>query len=121
MCCAPTVGIDLKSIAVPLNADPVRAIRADPELWASASEQPPFCRPWGDETLPDISRALLAVIPDGTGWVAHFDDRSFHQAEYLLDPAAYRTRAPTWEQREQSTAYRIIAGAEVFAAHATSG
>lgn len=91
------MGMDLKSIAVPLHADPVRAIRADPELWASASDQPPFCAPWGDETVPDISRALLAVIPAGTGWVHHFGDRSFHQAEYLLDPVAYRAEARTWE------------------------
>ena len=121
MCCARIVGIDLKSIAVPLNADPVRALRSHPELWESASEQPPFSRPWSDRPLPDISRSLLAVVPDDTGWVDHFDDRSFHQAEYLLDPAAYRTGAQTWEQREQSMAHRIIAGAEVFAEHATSG
>ena len=115
------MGIDFKSIAVPLDAEPVRAIRAHAGLWELASEQPPFCRPWGDEALPDISRSLLAVVPDSTGWVDHFEDRSFDQAEYLLDPAAYRTRAQTWEQRERSMAYRIVAGAEVFADHAVSG
>ncbi|MFC4038570.1 hypothetical protein ACFO1B_09085 [Dactylosporangium siamense] len=110
------MGIDLHSIAVPLGADPVRAIRADPQLWESACDQPPFAAAWGDEPLPDISRALLAVVPAGTGWVGHFGDRSFQQAEYLLDPAAYRAGhgAPSAE-------YRIIGGDEVFAGHATSG
>lgn len=51
----------------------------------------------------------------------HFEDRSFQRAEYLIDPAAYRSRARTWEQRELTMAYRIIAGAEVFAGHAASG
>lgn len=121
MCCARIVGIDLRSIVVPLDADLVRAIRAHPGLWEAASEQPPFCLPRVDETLPDISRFLLAALPNGAGWVDHFNDRSFHQAEYLLDPASYRTQAQTWEQREQTMAYRIIAGAEVFAEHATTG
>ena len=121
MCCARAVGIDLRSIAVPLQADPVRAIRADPELWTSAGDHPPFCASMGDETLPDISRALLAVIPAGTGWVYHFGDRSFRQAEYLLDPVAYRAEGRTWEERKQTMAYRVVTGAETFAEHATSG
>jgi hypothetical protein len=41
------MGIDMESIAVPLDAAPVRAIRADPGLWAVADEQPPFGGPWG--------------------------------------------------------------------------
>lgn len=114
-----SVGIDLHSIAVPLDADPVQAIRADAELWAQASDQPPFCGPWGDEPLPEISRALRAAIP--AGWVGHFGDRSFRQAEYLLDPVAYRTQARTWQERERTMVYRIINGAEAFAGHATSG
>jgi hypothetical protein len=114
------VGIDLQSIAVPLQADAVRAIRADPRLWASACDQPPFAPAWGDEPLPDISRALLAVVPSGTGWVGHFGDRSFQQAEYLLDPVAYRA-VLTWQERERTTAYRIVAGDEPFAEHARSG
>ncbi|WP_330186190.1 hypothetical protein KZZ52_49035 [Dactylosporangium sp. AC04546] len=112
--------MDVQSLAVSLDADPVRAIRADPELWASASEQPPFCAAWGDEPLPDISQALLTAVPAGAGWVRHFEDRSFQQAEYLLDPMAYRA-ARTWEERERTVAYRIIAGDQAFAEHATSG
>lgn len=104
---------------MPLHAVAVRAIRADPALWELAIEQPPFCGPWGDEPLPEISQALLAVIPDG--WVGHFPDRSFHQAEYLLDPVAYRTRVRTWAERERSMAFRMVAGAEPFARHAAAG
>ncbi len=114
------MGIDLKSIAVPLRADAIRAIRADAALWAVADEHPPFGRVWGDEPVPEISRALVAALPAGTGWVDHFGDRSFHQAEYLLDPAAYR-EIQTWRQRERSLPYRIVNGDEVFAEHARSG
>ncbi|WP_327000130.1 hypothetical protein OHA72_34010 [Dactylosporangium sp. NBC_01737] len=114
------MGMDVRSFAVPLRADAVQAIRADAELWETASEQPPFCAPWGDEPLPEISRALLAAVPAGAGWVGHFGDRSFQQAEYLLDPVAYRG-ARTWQERERSTAYRIVAGDEAFAGHARSG
>lgn len=59
-------------------------------------------------------------MPGGTGWVEHFGDRSFHQAEYLLDPAAYR-EIRSWQQRERSIAYRIVNGDEVFAEHARTG
>ena len=121
MCCARGVGIDFKSIAVPLAAEPVRAVRADPELWEVADVHLPFGSRWGDEPLPDISRALLAALPPGTDWAGHFGGRSFQQAEYLLDPVAYRTRARTWAERERTTAYRTIFGGEVFAEHATSG
>jgi hypothetical protein len=110
------VGIDLHSIAVPLGAGAVRAIRADPQLWESACDLPPFVTARAGEPLPDISRALLAVVP--TGWVGHFGDRSFEQAEYLLDPVAYRADRGS---PERSAAYRIIGGDEVFAGHATSG
>ncbi|MGA5304610.1 hypothetical protein ACPCHT_32195 [Nucisporomicrobium flavum] len=114
------MGIDLRSIAVPLHADPVQAIRADPALWETASEHPPFANPWPGEALPQISQALLAVLGSGAVWAQHFGDRSQQQAEYLLDPAAYRT-IRTWQERESSLAYRIINGDEVFAEHATSG
>lgn len=120
MCCAEEMGLDLRCIAVPLDAEPVRAIRADPELWACASELPPFCPPWGNEALPAISRALVAVLPAHSSWVGHFG-RSFQQAEYLLDPVAYRSRVRTWEQREQTMSYRIVFGAERFTEHAISG
>ena len=114
------MGIDLRSIAVPLDAAPVQAIRTDPALWETASEHPPFAGPWPGEALPQISQALLTVLGSGADWVQHFDDRSQKQAEYLLDPAAYRV-TQTWQEREASTAYRIINGNEVFANHATSG
>ena len=120
MCCAGDVGIDLESIAVPLHADPVRAVRGSPALWGTASEHPPFCRARPGEALPAISQALVAVLPSGAGWVHHFVDRSQQQAEYLLDPVAYRTMQ-TWQEREASMAYRIIHGDEVFAEHALSG
>jgi hypothetical protein len=114
------VGLDWKCVAVPLDAAPVRAIRTDARLWDIASEQPPFRRAWGDAPLPDISGELLAALPPGTGWVHHFDSRSYGQAEYLLDPGAYRSTR-TWAQRERTTAFRIIRGDEPFAAHAVSG
>jgi hypothetical protein len=120
-CCARVVGIDLRSIAVPLRAEPIRAIRADAALWEQASTSPPFSRRLGDETLPDISRDLLAVMPADTGWVDHFDGRCFQQAEYLLDPLAYRTQARTWHERERTVAYRIVTGDDVFADHARTG
>ncbi|BCJ51833.1 hypothetical protein Asp14428_33080 [Actinoplanes sp. NBRC 14428] len=114
------MGIDMESFAVPLHADPVRAIRADPVLWEAASEHPPFCRAWPGEALPSISQALVAVLPTGGNWVQHFVDRSQQQAEYLLDPVAYR-EVQAWQDRESSMAYRIIHGYEVFADHAVSG
>ena len=80
-----------------------------------------LCRPWGDEPLPDISRALLGALPGGAGWVSHFGGRSFDQAEYLLDPVAYRTGAQTWKERERTVAYRTVFGDEFFAEHARSG
>jgi hypothetical protein len=115
------VGLDFSSIAVPLDSGPVRAIRADPQAWEEAQGRPPFGGPWPGEELPAISRELLAVTPAGAGWVGNFGDRSYQQAEYLLDPAAYRSRARTWEARERTTEYRVIHGEEYFAEHARSG
>lgn len=114
------MGLDFISIAVPLDAAPVRMIRADPDLWELADVHPPFASPDFYEPLPEISQQLLAALPPGSGWSSHFNGRAFEQAEYLLDPAAYR--APrTWEQRERSMVYRIILGDELFAEHAQSG
>ena len=115
------VGIDFRSIAVPLDAVPLRQLRGDPDLWAVAADHPPFGRAWGDETLPEISRAVLAATPPGTGWVGHFGDRSFVQAEYLLDPAAWRAGSGTWDERRRSWAYRAVNGAEPFTDHTTGG
>jgi hypothetical protein len=105
------VGLDFRSIRVPLDADPVRAIRADPALRATAEDYPPFGVRFGDEVLPEISEALLAVLPAGVRWSHHFGDRSFQQAEYLLDRRVTRT----WEERERTMAYRTVFGDERFA------
>ncbi|MEU8606409.1 hypothetical protein AB0C29_00145 [Actinoplanes sp. NPDC048791] len=120
-CRARVVGIELRSIAVPLHAEPIRAIRADAALWEQASTWPPFSPRRGEEALPEISRDLLAVVPAGAGWVDHFDGRCFQQAEYLMDPVAYRTQARTWRERERTVAYRIVTGDDVFADHARTG
>jgi hypothetical protein len=115
---ARRVGLDFISIAVPLDAAPVQAIRADAILWELADVHPPFSEL--NDTTPQISRDLLTVVPGGAGWVSHFDDRSHQQAEYLLDPARYR-EAQTWEDREQTQTYRILFGDMMFAEHAQSG
>ena len=109
----------MRSIAVPLDAQPLRAIRADARLWQLAAAHPPFTTSPVPDTLPEISHAVLAALPTGSGWVDHFADRSFQQAEYLLDPVGFR-RAHSWAQRERTTAYRTVHGDEVFAEHATS-
>ena len=105
---------------MPLDAGPVQIIRADSSLWEMADGYPPFGSLRDGEVLPDISGAILAVVGFGAGWVEHFGDRSFQQAEYLLDPLAYRA-SRTWEQRELTMAYRIVHGDEPFATHARSG
>ena len=89
-------------------------------MWESAVYLPPFGTRLGGEELPAITEQLLAVVPAGTKWVDHFPGRSFQQAEYLLDPVAYRAQ-PTWERRERSMPYRVMFGDAVFAEHATSG
>jgi hypothetical protein len=76
-----------------------------------------------------VSVELLASMPD-SGWTAlypdhargiHlFTDRSYGQAEYLLDPANYR-RIDSRAQRERTLPYRVIYGDEYFADHATGG
>jgi hypothetical protein len=114
------MGLDWECIALPLTADPVRAIRADPGLWEAASTRPPFFDEPEDGPLPQISLDLLAALPDGADWICHFGSRSFHQAEYLLDPASHR-QIQTWEEREETLPYRIIHGDETFAEHAQGG
>ncbi|HWS37604.1 MAG TPA: hypothetical protein VN408_33350 [Actinoplanes sp.] len=115
------MGLDFTCIILPLDAAPVRAIRADPELWTIADDQPPFCGPWPGEELPEITEQLLAAVPAGTRWTPDwFESRNHQQAEYLLDPAGHRA-LQTYEQREQTPAYRAIMGFERFAEHATSG
>jgi hypothetical protein len=111
------MGFDWSCIAVPLDAAPVRAIRADEELWDQALTKPPFGELWPGEEMPAISRELLAVVPPGTKWIYEFGDRSFDQAEYLFDPVAFRAAGDD----EVTPANGIIFGAEPFAAHAKGG
>jgi len=114
------MGLDWQCIAVPLDAEPVRVIRADAVRWEEADLHPPFTEAESGGSLPEISRALLAALPAGAGWIAHFGSRSYEQAEYLLDPAAFRV-IRGWEDRERSLPYRIIQGDTVFAPHAQGG
>jgi hypothetical protein len=108
-------------MALPLDASPVQALRADPRLWSEAEAHPPFSRPWPAEDLPEVSQVLLAVLSPDTRWIRdHFAGRNHGQAEYLLDPAAFR-HVRSWAQREQTPTYRAIFGAGAFAAHASSG
>jgi hypothetical protein len=52
------MGLDFECLTPPLEAEPVRLIRADRGLWAVAEDQPPFCGPWPGEELPEITRQL---------------------------------------------------------------
>ncbi|GIF39033.1 DUF1877 family protein [Actinoplanes xinjiangensis] len=115
------MGLDFACLTVRLDNEPMRRIRADPDLWAIVEDQPPFCGPWPGEQLPEITRQLLAVLPEGTR-LTHdfFPGRNHEQAGYLLDPAAYRADR-TRRQAEQTRAHRAVFGAEVFADHARSG
>ncbi|BEL06776.1 hypothetical protein Q0Z83_049670 [Actinoplanes sichuanensis] len=115
------MGLDFECLTVRLDNEPMRRIRADPALWAVVEDQPPFCGPWPGEELPEITRRLLAVLPEDTRRNHDFfGSRNHSQAEYLLDPVAYRTER-TRQQAEQTRAHQAIFGAEVFAAHARSG
>ncbi|WP_250002130.1 DUF1877 family protein [Actinoplanes sp. M2I2] len=108
------MGLDYGSFILALDADSVRAIRADVELWSAVEDYPPFGPQLGDETFPAFSYRLLDEVPIGDGWIEHFGDRSFRQAEYLLDPVTY-LETTSWEQRERTTAYQMIFGQEPFA------
>jgi hypothetical protein len=110
------MGLDFECLTVRLDNDPMRRIRADPSLWAAVEDQPPFCGPWPGEEPPEITRQLLAVLPEDAR-LNHdfFGSRNHAQAEYLLDPVAYRARFP------RSRTHQAVLGAEIFAEHATSG
>lgn len=113
------MGFDLHSFRVRLDAPSIRRIQRDADAWQTAVVEPPFTfssHAW-TEPLSEVSRELLADFPDGVDWTDHFEDRSFNQAEYLLDPAGYRALTD-WPDREQSLPYRIIHGDQVFADHA---
>ncbi|MCY1143995.1 DUF1877 family protein [Actinoplanes sp. Pm04-4] len=108
------MGLDMSCLIVPLDAEPVRAIRADMALFSTAEEYPPFGPRFGDEVLPDISYQLLEVVSAQCRWTEVLGGRSFAKAEYLLNPASYRA-IHTWEKRERSPAYRMTRGDEPFA------
>ncbi|MGH3715107.1 MAG: DUF1877 family protein [Micromonosporaceae bacterium] len=111
------MALDLGSYPVRLGSAPMRLIRADARAWQAAVDHPPFCdRP--ADSLPEVSRQLQAEFPDGLERDWNFPDRSYGQAEYLLDCAGYRT-LKSWPERERSLPYRIIEGDEEFAVHAT--
>jgi hypothetical protein len=109
------MGFDLWTYPVRLDSPSVRGIRVDAATWVTAFGFPPFCSAFGDP-VPEVSLRLQAELPpDVEGW--SYPDRSYQQAEYLLDPDGYR-RLTSWEDRERSMPYRIIEGDEEFAAHA---
>ncbi|GAA3835404.1 hypothetical protein GCM10022226_66210 [Sphaerisporangium flaviroseum] len=115
------MGLDLSASPVRLNSPAVRLIQVDAQAWEFASLHPPFTSPSPyDEPLPDVSRELLATLPEGFGIARPYPDRSYGQAEYLLDPAGYRALTG-WPERERSLPYRIIEGDRPFADHATGG
>ena len=114
------MGLDLWAVPVRLDTAPLRAMRAGADAWEEAADHPPFASSWG-EPAPPISREILERIPDGfAGAVLPLPSRSHDQAEYFLDPVAYRTHT-SWEERERSLPHRIIRGDREFAEHATSG
>lgn len=113
------VAIDLWTIPVRLDSDPLRAIQRDADAWEVATLHPPVARSPG-EPASDISRAIVASLPEGFGRALTCPDRSYEQMEYLLDPIAYRGLT-SWGQRERTMPYRVIQGDRTFADHARGG
>jgi hypothetical protein len=113
------VGFDLRLYPVRLDSAAVALIRADAGVWEQASLHPPFGA-IPDEPVPEISHELTAAVPAGFELTKCFLDRSFDQAEYILDPVGHRTRT-SWLERQQSMPYRIIHGDQPFAPHARGG
>jgi len=113
------VGLDLHLYPVRLDSAPVRLIRTDAEVWEEACLHPPFGA-IEDEPVPVVNRELMAALPDGFELTRCFSDRSFDQAEYLLDPVAHR-RQTSWQERQRSLPYRIIHGDQEFASFARGG
>jgi hypothetical protein len=115
------MGLDLSTIATRLDSASVRRIRQDAGACEVAELNPPFSYYAVDEPQPDISRELLADLPDelAHSWFYPFPDRSYQQAEYLIDPAGRRALT-SWVERERSLNYRIIHGDEPFADHAVA-
>ncbi|MEU4538150.1 DUF1877 family protein [Streptosporangium sp. NPDC023825] len=92
----------------------MRLIQADPEQRELASLW--LFSPPDDKPLSDLDRRLLATLPEEFRTTGPFPDRSYEQAEYLLDPADYR-KVNSWPERERSLPYRIIQGDRRFADH----
>ena len=112
------MGLDLTAIPVSLDSPPIRTIRTDARAWHTAIAHAPFTS-LPSAVLPEISRQLLDSFPTGLNRTSTFPDRSYEQAEFLLDPVAYRSLS-SWEQRERSLPLRIIQGDGYFAEHATA-
>jgi Domain of unknown function (DUF1877) len=110
------MGLDLWTYPVRWDSAPMRLIREDPQVWKCAIGNPPFNRHRG-RPVPEICRQLLAEVPDAMELAWEYPDRSYHQAEYLLDPAGYR-RLTSYEERELTMPYRIVQGDKEFAWHA---
>lgn len=114
------MGLDLSAIPVRLDAEPVRRLLSDPDVFQDTTYRPPFTnRTWG-EPLPPLNQALCAAHPNLSGWDSPYPDRSYEAAEFVLDPAAWRA-ATDWETRERSIAHRIIHGDHYLADHAMGG
>ncbi|WP_165494955.1 DUF1877 family protein [Actinomadura roseirufa] len=115
------MGIDLRSVPVLLDSEPLQAIRSDAAVWENASWRPPFGSGSGfGEPMPEVNKAMLADRPrsfDTFKGPWHSGSRSYGQAEYALDPAAYR-QLNGYEERERSLPYRIVHGDRRFADHA---
>ena len=111
------MGLDLWFYPVWLDSPSIRMIRTDAAAWETAVGGP-FC-PSPRGAVPDMSLRLQAELPCEV-YMWNYPDRSYGQAEYLLDPAGYRTLV-SWQERERSLPYRIIEGEQRFAAHAVGG
>lgn len=115
------MGLDVTMVPVRLESAPMRAVRESAEVWAQAYLEPPFTRGGGTrEPVPAISGEITALIPEGFGKYDAFPGRAQQQAEYLLDPVAFR-RLGSFGERERTLAYRIAHGDQRFAEHAVAG
>lgn len=118
------MGIDLRSVPVRFDSEPVRAMRRDPAVWEAASWRPPCGSDDHDfgEPLPEANLAMLADRQrelDALEGPWDSGTRDYAQAEYALDPGAHR-RLDDYAERERSLPYRIVHGDRHFADHAVS-
>ncbi|MEV5573006.1 DUF1877 family protein [Spirillospora sp. NPDC052269] len=117
--------MDLWSVPVRLDSEPVQVIRRDAAVWETAWWRPPFTTDVDNygEPLPEVNQAMLADRPSALDTLEgpwHSGARGYERAEYALDPAAYR-RLDGHEERERSLPYRIIHGDRHFADHTADG